>query len=73
MEPQNLYLHVNDKQLCDRRLVVKDFCFIDGIKVKLVNTIEELESLLYNTFQPLHFAFTLNSADDGDQHEQFES
>lgn len=38
VSPETQYLHIADKKDdCDRRRVVKDFCFPDGIEVKKLN------------------------------------
>ena len=67
VEPCNYYVHVQ-QELCDKRQVVKDFCFTNGVKVQPINTVEELSEILYskNEQQHTHFAFTLNSHEDGE-------
>lgn len=66
VEPQNYYVHVQ-QDLCDKRQVVKDFCFTNGVKVSAIKSIEELSEILYskNEQQHSHFSFTLNSHEDG--------
>lgn len=37
LQPQTLYIHNSDNEEdCERRRVVKDFCFPEGIEVKLL-------------------------------------
>lgn len=63
-------MHCNKKE-CDRRSVVKNFCFGEGCQTLPIKTIEHLEKILYSEKQS-EFAFTLNSHDDQDQVARFE-
>lgn len=48
--------------------MVKDFCFTNGVKLQPIQSVEELSEILYskNEQQHRHFAFTLNSHEDGE-------
>ncbi|CDW77603.1 UNKNOWN [Stylonychia lemnae] len=74
--PQTLYMYSDQsKEECDRRRVVKDFCFPDGVEVKRIkdkgqNLNEEnkaqFSKILYQTknLRESCFIFTMNASED---------
>lgn len=73
--PKTLYLHLKQEE-CERRRVVKDFCFPDGIELRLIKDereghIEPLDMVNINNLlaNPLEqwFVFTLNTDEDAKQ------
>lgn len=65
MSPMRLYtVQKTEKEAdqCERRKVIKDFCFPDKLKCKAVVSIDELRSDINS--QVKYFAFTLNSNEE---------
>lgn len=51
-----------EADLCERRRVIKDFCFPDKIKCTVASSVEWLRAELSNHFKV--FGFTLNSTEE---------
>ena len=69
MHPATLYTHVKkgiQAESCERRKVVKDFCFPDGVTVAPIKTKAELKKVLTyrRDIQKTFFGFTLNSNEE---------
>lgn len=69
-----MYVNENDKD-CERRRVVKDFCFPDGVEVKLMKKkgerlsdreLQAFQKILYQSknIRDCCFVFTMNANDE---------
>lgn len=63
--PTTFYSHIKkgeEAEECERRKVIKDFCFPNGVEMKSIKTFTELRRALNpSDHEQTFFAFTLNS------------
>ena len=68
VQPTLLYSHIKQGKAaeeCERRKVIKDFCFPNGVELRAIRTIAELRRALNpSDMQQNFFAFTLNSSNE---------
>ena len=69
MQPSLFYSHLKqgvEAEECERRRVVKDFCFPDGVDLRPLKTVTELRRTLsmQGDLQQTYHGFTLNSANE---------
>ena len=70
-KPVTLYTHLKDADGCDRRRIVKDFCFPSGNRIARIKDLTELKSIMYNTnTRQMNFSFVFNNSEDSSEDSQ---
>ena len=68
VQPTLLYSHVKKGEAaedCERRKVIKDFCFPSGVEMRAIRSVADLRRALNpSDLQQSFFAFTLNSSNE---------